>query len=232
MLMIGIIFSVTSVLLFPIALLQFGNPATNRLFISIAVRISRLVLGLKVVVRQGNFFHDGTPCVFVMNHQAAMDILLNLEIYPKRCVVVTKRMLAMFPFFGWIVWAAGNLLLDRKNHAQALGMMELADQAIQKKSFSVWLFPEGTRSGNRGLGPFKKGAFYMAIKNQVAIVPVVVSSYVGKINFGKLKSGVVIVKVLTPVSTKGLGLDEVPLLIDSVHREMKQAIAVLDAEVV
>jgi 1-acyl-sn-glycerol-3-phosphate acyltransferase len=72
----------------------------------------------------------------------------------------------------------------------------------------------------------------MAIKNQVAIVPIVVSSYVGKIDFGKWKSGVVIVKVLTPVSTRGLGLDEVPNLIDRVHQEMKQAIAALDAEVV
>jgi 1-acyl-sn-glycerol-3-phosphate acyltransferase len=231
MLLVGLIFSVTSVLLFPVALVQFGNPATNRLFLSFTARLSRYGLGLKVGVRRNSTSSEGSPCVFVMNHQAAMDILLNVEVYPKQCVVVAKRILAFVPFFGWLIWAAGNLLLDRKNQSQSLEKMELANRAIQKKSFSVWLFPEGTRSGNRGLGPFKKGAFYMAIKNQVAIVPVVVSSYVGKMDFARWHSGTVLVKVLSPISTIGLGLEDVHSLLDQVHREMKQAIADLDEEV-
>ena len=224
----GIIFALASVIVFPIAIFRFRNTSTNLLFISLTAPLCRWVLGLKVEFIGLDISRKNLPAVFVMNHQAALDIVLNKEIYPSSCILVVKRGLAYVPFFGWLVFAAGNILLERTNKQQSVDQMNSADQAITVRKSSVWVFPEGTRRGTKGLGNFKKGAFYMAIKNKVPIIPVIASSYSQKLDFSKLKSGVVVVQVLPPISTQDMTLENVDDLLKSCHQIMKTSLGSLD----
>lgn len=231
MLLIGIIFSLASVITFPIAILRFRNTSTNLLFVTLTAPLSRFVLGLKVEFSGLEFAKSHLPAVFVMNHQTALDILLNQEIYPRSCILVVKRALAFVPVFGWLVFAAGNILLQRSNKQKSVDQMNAADLAITIRKSSVWIYPEGTRRGAKGLGDFKKGAFYIAIKNKVPIIPVVASSYTHKLNFSKWRSGVVLVQVLPPIPTEGLTLEDVDNALGRCHDLMKDSIARLDARV-
>jgi 1-acyl-sn-glycerol-3-phosphate acyltransferase len=230
MALVGLVFTLGSLLVLPIALLRFGNTGNNLMFVQVVSYLSRRLLGLKVTCRGREIIDASQPCVFVMNHQLSMDILLNTELYPVRCVLITKRWLGYIPVFGWFLRASGTLLLNRADRTNTMAKLNAADTAIQKRRLSIWLFPEGTRSRGRGLGPFKKGAFYMAIKNQVPIVPVAASNYVGKLDFSKWHSGRVLVSVLPAIPTQGLTIDAVPELLDRTRTVMAEAIASLDRE--
>jgi 1-acyl-sn-glycerol-3-phosphate acyltransferase len=231
MTLVGSIFFLGSLLLLPIAYLRFGNTGNNLLYVQALSYISRRVLGLTIRPRGREIVDASQPCVFIMNHQHTMDILLNTELYPKRCVLVAKRWVGLVPLFGWYIWASGTLLLNRADRSNTLAKLNAADVAIREKGLSVWLFPEGTRSRGRGLGALKKGAFYMAIKNQVPVVPVVASSYVGKMDFTKWRSGTVLISVLPPIPTKGMGVEAVPELLERARTIMHDAIAELDREI-
>ena len=109
--------------------------------------------------------------------------------------------------------------------------MDIAANAIKRKNISVWIMAEGTRSKGRGLLPFKKGAFITAIKAQVPIVPIVISSYTKHLNLSQPKAGKIIVEVLDPIPTIGLSKDEVNTLKDKTHFLMKEALNKLDQEI-
>ncbi|MCG6450762.1 1-acyl-sn-glycerol-3-phosphate acyltransferase, partial [Vibrio parahaemolyticus] len=95
---------------------------------------------------------------------------------------------------------------------------------------SVWMFPEGTRSRGRGLLPFKAGAFHAAIGAGVPIIPIVCSS-TDKLRLNRWNNGHIIVEMLSPVSTEGLGKEHVRELSQRCHQEMKAKLQALDDEV-
>jgi 1-acyl-sn-glycerol-3-phosphate acyltransferase len=230
MLLIGSIYALASIIVFPVSIIRFRNSSSNLLFVKVTAFLSRLVLGLKVDFSGLENSKRNLPAIFIMNHQTALDIMLNREVFPRNCLIVVKRGLAYVPFFGWIVFAAGNILLQRTNKQQSLSQMRSADLAISMGKSSVWVFPEGTRRGAKGLGAFKKGAFYMAIKNKVPIIPVIASSYANKLDFNKWKSGLVSVQVLPPISTEGLSLEDVDETLKISHQIMKTALINLDTK--
>jgi 1-acyl-sn-glycerol-3-phosphate acyltransferase len=96
---------------------------------------------------------------------------------------------------------------------------------------SIWVFAEGTRSHGKGLAPFKKGAFQMAINAQVPIIPVCANNYVRGIRLNRWRSGEVILRALPPIATQGLTLDDMPALMAQCHAQMQGCIAQLDKEV-
>ena len=206
----------------PITFLFFKNPKNNTRFIRFLVPTARRILGLEVENLGVENIPTDKPCVFVMNHQASLDILLNVDIYPEKCLVITKRELAFIPVFGWLLYFCGNVMLKRSNKTTSKKKVSESGEILQKGIASIWVFPEGTRSGGKGLGPFKKGAFHLALETGAPLVPVVASSYVGRLNFGKWKPGKVTMHVLPPVLISdlyGKSLDE---LIDEVRNQFLQ----------
>ena len=94
-----------------------------------------------------------------------------------RATVVAKReLLYIFPF-GPAAYLWGTLYINRSNHKQALNKLNHEVAEIQQKQAKLLIFPEGTRSQNDRLLPFKKGAFHIAVQSQSAIQPVVISKY-------------------------------------------------------
>lgn len=96
----------------------------------------------------------------------------------------------------------------------------------------LWIFPEGTRGNGEELLPFKKGAFYLAIKSQLPISPIVYSRYYF-IDYKKERfdPGEVIMTVLPPISTKGMTMEQMPELMERVRNMMKEVYVTTSAEV-
>jgi len=111
------------------------------------------------------------PCIFMCNHQSALDIYSLLAYLPLSFRWVAKRQLFNIPFFGWAMKKAGYISLDRENPREALKAIEKAAEKIRDGT-NIIIFPEGTRSIDGTLLPFKKGVFSLALQAGVPLVPV------------------------------------------------------------
>jgi len=183
------------------------------------------------LVRNRQEFDHHRPCVMVSNHQHNLDIFPGCTALPDRTVTIGKKSIIWVPFFGIFYWITGNILIDRKNKKRAFEAMDVAAKSIKDRNISVWIMAEGTRSKGRGLLPFKKGPFITAIKADVPVIPIAISSYVGKLNFNRWHAGTILIEILPAVSTKNLGVNDAHDLKDRVHATMKATIEKLDREV-
>ncbi|WP_298441454.1 1-acylglycerol-3-phosphate O-acyltransferase [uncultured Ferrimonas sp.] len=187
------------------------------------------LIGLKVVKRgQENLLVD-QPVVYVGNHQNNFDLFTQATMVPKGTVSIGKKSLKWIPFFGLIYWLTGNILIDRNNRSKARGTIENTTKNIRDKGLSVWVFPEGTRSRGRGLLPFKSGAFHTAINAGVPVVPVLASCQ-QHVDLGKRNNGVVIIEALEPISTEGMGREDVRELMQRVQQQMATRLEQINEE--
>jgi 1-acyl-sn-glycerol-3-phosphate acyltransferase len=113
----------------------------------------------------------GKPQIFMANHQSDFDIFIVLGFVPEQFRWIAKKELFKIPLFGKAMRNAGYIEIDRHNHAKALKSLDLAAAKIREGK-SVMTFPEGTRSKDGTLKPFKQGMFHLAIKSGVPVVPV------------------------------------------------------------
>lgn len=137
-----------------------------------------------------------SSCIFMSNHQSNFDILSLIAKLPRRVYWIAKKELFDIPVFGTSMRRAGYIPLDRSNGRNALKSMEMAAQIIRKGK-SVVMFPEGTRSCNRRLLPFKRGGFMLAVRAGVPVVPVTINGS-GLVNpSGKIElySGAISIKL-------------------------------------
>ncbi|KAH0544883.1 hypothetical protein FGG08_000963 [Glutinoglossum americanum] len=185
-------------------------------------------MGWAVGVRftlEGKEILKGTrPAVFVGNHQSELDVLMLGTIFPQNCAVTAKKSLKRIPFLGWFMSLSGTVFIDRTNRRTAVAAFDGAAAEMRKHRQSVFIFPEGTRSyfEKPDLLPFKKGAFHLAIQAKVPIVPVVVANYshVMSVKRWIFRSGVIPVKVLSPIPTSHLTADDVEDLARDTHDVM------------
>jgi len=111
------------------------------------------------------------PYIFMCNHQSALDIYALLASLPLSFKWIAKRQLFVIPFIGWAMKRAGYISLDRENPREALKAIEDAARKI-REGMNIIIFPEGTRSKDGTLLPFKKGGFSLALRAGVPIIPV------------------------------------------------------------
>jgi 1-acyl-sn-glycerol-3-phosphate acyltransferase len=110
------------------------------------------------------------PAVFIGNHASLFDPPLLISTLPCHPVFVAKRELARVPFLGWVIRLAGFIFIDRANRARAVASLHAAAKRIHDGQ-SIAAFPEGTRSTDGSLLPFKKGVFNLALDAGVPLVP-------------------------------------------------------------
>lgn len=113
------------------------------------------------------------PVIFIANHASHFDPPLLISTLPSHPVFIAKRELARVPFLGWVIWLAGFIFIDRGNRAQAQASLAAAAQRIHDGQ-SVVVFPEGTRSVDGTLLPFKPGSFKLAVEAGVPLVPLAI----------------------------------------------------------
>jgi 1-acyl-sn-glycerol-3-phosphate acyltransferase len=132
----------------------------------LANRVTVKVEGIENLRREG-------PYIFMSNHQGSYDIFALLGHLPFQFKWLAKKELFSIPFFGWTMAAAGYISIDRKGTRETVDAMNEAAQKI-RDGMSVVIFPEGSRSPDGTIQPFKKGGFTLAIKSKVPIVPIAI----------------------------------------------------------
>lgn len=131
-------------------------------------------LGLSSLdIEGGDNIPRDRPYVLMMNHQSIGDILVAWLITPTPVRFIAKHILRYVPVVGWIMIIFGMVSIDRSNAHDAARALKKAARVL-KNGTSLCAFPEGTRSKDGRIGPFKRGVFLLAIKAGVPIVPVAV----------------------------------------------------------
>lgn len=187
-------------------------------------------LGIRVELEGAEHLSPGRPCIYVANHQHAMDVPIIGSFCPERLVIIGKKELKWIPFFGIVFAAAGNVMIDRQNRSRAVAGLGETLRALKQKGASIFLFPEGTRNRGSGLLPFKKGAFYMAVEAQVPVIPIVLAPIHGLVDMKRrrVRPGPVRVRVLPPIETAGLAARDVEPLLQSTREKMLEALRGLE----
>jgi 1-acyl-sn-glycerol-3-phosphate acyltransferase len=131
------------------------------------------VAGVRLDVRRLAAMPEG-PAIFAANHESALDILAVVRAIPRGVRFVAKRELFRIPVFGWYLRLGGHVEVDRRDHARAIASLGLAAEKVRVGT-SLIVFPEGTRSPDGRVQPFKQGPFVIASRSGVPVVPVAVT---------------------------------------------------------
>lgn len=124
---------------------------------------------------QGVEHASGSPAFLVMsNHQSHFDIPVLYQSLPFAMRMVVKKELFRIPIWASAMRAAGFIEVDRKQGRRAYGQLALAGQRLLSSGMSLWIAPEGTRSIDGRLLPFKRGGFRLALATGLPILPVTI----------------------------------------------------------
>jgi 1-acyl-sn-glycerol-3-phosphate acyltransferase len=167
------------------------------------------ICGLRVEVQGANEVDCAHPCIFMPNHQSALDMVVLIATIPSSFRFVSKQEMAAIPVFGWAMALGGHIFVDRADRSKAIESLKRAEDKIRQGT-KVILFPEGTRSRTGELAEFKRGGFHLAIGAQVPIVPVSISGTRNRLPKKSLEVEPGAVKVVygQAISTQGVSVDE------------------------
>jgi 1-acyl-sn-glycerol-3-phosphate acyltransferase len=214
--------AVLSVLLFPVALLSMLITLDPGKSVWVARRLwSPLLIragGARLVVTGQENVDPNRPTVYVSNHQSTLDIPVCFVSVPVNFRFIAKHQLKYVPIIGWYLWLAGHIFINRSNRKKAISSLEEAARKVRNGK-SVFVYVEGTRSDDGRILPFKKGAFALAQKAGVPIVPVTIEG-TGKVmpkNSWDITPGTVYAKVGKPIDTTAFSEENLDALIKAVR---------------
>ena len=194
-----------------------GRYAAGRMFRLIAVATVRLNPLWKFEIGGRMISDPRRPYVVVSNHESYADVFL-ISLLPWEMKWLSKESMFKIPCMGWMMRMAGDICIVRDKRTSAANAILSARDRLSKK-VSVMIFPEGTRSRDGNLLPFKDGAFRLAIESGAPILPLVVAGTrramaSGSFRFQKARARV---EVLDPIETTGLTLDDIASLKERVR---------------
>jgi 1-acyl-sn-glycerol-3-phosphate acyltransferase len=169
--------------------------------------ISRVV-GLNTIIEGQQKIPPGV-CLFLANHTSFVDPVPIVWAIPRRIAILLKRSLFSIPLVGWAFRLAKFVPVDRTNQESGIAAVDLAAERM-KQGMSFLAYPEGTRSYDGRLLPFKKGVFALAIKAQAQIVPMVLigGHRIAPKGSLRIKPGQVIVRFGDPIDAGAYTLDQ------------------------
>ncbi len=168
------------------------------------------------------------PHIFLMNHQSALDIPVAFAVIPVNIRFIAKHVLKWVPFLGWYMAGTGMIFLNRSNRREAMRSLKRAGERIRAGS-NILIFPEGTRSKDGRILPFKKGSFVLAVEAGVPIIPMAIEGTRKVLPTGSVRlwRHPIRVKVGQPISTAGrkgpereVLMNEVRDVIIQLHRDI------------
>lgn len=129
--------------------------------------------GVKVTVEGLENIRLGRPYIYAANHQSQFDIPAVLGYLPAQFRWLAKKELFQIPLFGLAMRRVGYIPIDRSHPKEAIKSLEEAARKIRGGT-SVLIFPEGTRSVDGRLLPFKMGGMVLALKSRCPVVPLAI----------------------------------------------------------
>lgn len=169
-------------------------------------------------------FKDGRRYIIMSTHASHYDIPVSFVSLPGSIRMLAKKELFRIPLLGPAMAAAEFPSVDRSNRTQAMADLKRAREMMES-GIVLWAAPEGTRSSDGQLLPFKKGCFHLALDTEAVIVPVairgirrVLPARTWQINLGQP----VDVRVGEPIDTAGMSRDDLGSLMAQVRESMEQ----------
>jgi 1-acyl-sn-glycerol-3-phosphate acyltransferase len=203
-----------------------GSPAILYRVGLIGVRLGLFLSGIRYTVKGREHLQRNRAAVYAVNHTSNVEppVLFDTlsELFP-RLRILYKAELRKLPILTWAFDLAGFVALERNNRDQSLPAIERAADALRDGN-SFLIFPEGTRSRDGALLPFKKGGFVMALKAQAPVVPVAIDGARAAMRKGSpwIQPVTIRVSIGAPVETAGLTLDDRDKLTAAVRSEVER----------
>tara|TARA_B100000214_G_scaffold326410_1_gene264443 strand:- start:35 stop:715 length:681 start_codon:yes stop_codon:yes gene_type:complete len=191
----GLVFVLFSM---PIFVISFINKSWLYPLSSIIGKTVLKILGVRLIV-EGSFPLGG-PYIIMFNHTSFIDAFIFPAIVKGKYTGVTAKENFYIPVFSQILKHYNIIPIDRKNIKTAIQSLKKAEKHLNE-GFHLGLLPEGSRSNNGSLRPFKKGGFHLAIHSQKPILPIGINGafeYKAKHSY-KLQPGTVVVKIGSPI---------------------------------
>ncbi len=187
-----------------------------RIFLA-GVRVALRIAGIHVRA-EGVENIPAATCVFASNHCSNLDPLALVPKIPQRVSLLAKTDVFKIPILSKAIRQNGLIPVDRSNKDAAA---ESVDQAVEslKQGLSFCIFAEGTRSRDGRLQPFKRGAFVMAIRAAVPVVPVSLAGTQNLLRRGdwKMYPGEVVVRFGLPIDSSQFTFDQRQQLLDQTY---------------
>ncbi len=190
------------------------------------VRLALLLSGVTVRMVNEALAFGELPAVFVSNHVSNIEPAALFMILP-RIAIILKKELGRIPLLGYVMKMGGFIYVDRKDRNSRRKALEASVAALKTGESSLLVFPEGTRSPDGELLPFRPGPFTIAIEAQAPIVPITVHGARELMPKGSahMKPGRVELVFHEPVPTKGLASEQRGELMNRVRAVMEEGVS-------
>ena len=162
------------------------------------------------------------PHVYAVNHASAMDIPVLYVYLPFQFRIVFKKELLSYPVVGWQLKRSGQVCIDQQKPTNSIAAIRSAVKSL-KAGMPLVIYPEGGRTPDGEIKPFLPGAFFLAIKAQVDIVPVaLVGTYeLLPMNTYHIKCRPLEMRVGEPISTAGMTMRDLEAVSAKVKKAME-----------
>ncbi len=184
------------------------------------MRVDRWVLGIDVAATGLERLDAATPYLFMVNHQSFLDGPLLVTVLDRPVRIIVKRFVFRIPVLGLGMRFAGYVPLDKERLGEGRKRITQAASLIREKGYSFLIFPEGTRSWEGGLLPFRRGGFFLALETGTPIVPITVKGTYELMPRGQkfVRKGSVKFAFHEPIPTTGFTTETMPELMGRVRR--------------
>ncbi|HUO85322.1 MAG TPA: lysophospholipid acyltransferase family protein [Thermoanaerobaculia bacterium] len=188
-------------------------------FIRLWARMIVRAAGIRIAIENGEVLAPDQRYILVANHHSYFDIPCLFSVVPQPIRFMAKESLFRIPLFGWSLRSAGFIPIDRKNRKTAVRSFEMAGERIRRGN-TIVIFPEEGRSREWKMRPFQRGAFLLAIKSQLPIVPLAIDGTYQVMPAARLrvKPGPVTIRFGTPIETSGISIRSKEELMSTTRR--------------
>ncbi len=221
--------TVMATLMITTTLLSFGalSHPVGRPLLRIWGRGMLRILGVRLVVRGQQHIRGRASRIIPFNHASTLDIFIIQATLPDHGVPVAKREFIYVPIIGWAVYLLDFVLLDRKNRRRAAASLSRAAARIDRERLSVVIAPEGTRSHDGELGPFKLGPMHLAVASHAPLVPMVIHGSARAAPHAQMwsRGGTVVVEFLPAIATDDFTLENLHERSEALRRTFLAALA-------
>src|SRR5262245_61911620 len=161
------------------------------------------------------------PHVYAVNHGSALDIPALYAFLPFQFRILFKKELLSYPIVGWHLKRSGQVCVDQQHPARSVAHIRSALKTL-KAGMPLVIFPEGGRSSDGRIQPFLPGAFFLAIKAEVDVVPIaLIGTYeLLPMDTYHIKPRPLEMRIGEPIPTGGLTLRDMEQLSNHVRRAM------------
>ena len=163
------------------------------------------------------------PHVYAINHASALDIPALYAYLPFQFRILHKKELLSYPIVGWHLKRSGQVCVDQQNPSRSVGQIKSALRTL-KRGMPLVIFPEGGRTSDGRIQPFLPGAFFLAIKAQVDIVPIALRGMYELLPMDTyhIKPRLLEMRIGKPIPTSGLEVRDMEQLSAQLQREIER----------